>query len=170
VCGLVRDVNPDIVLTHPPEDYMEDHTATCRVAVTAAFARGMPNYRSQPSRKPVSKECAVYHSMPHGLESPLRIPAIPHAVVNTSAVHAEKRAALACHKSQKEWLDRSQGTDSYLVALDRESRAIGELSGRFEHGEGWFRHLHLGFGPEDYDPLRDALEKNFHALKIGKHK
>ena len=27
----------------------------------------------------------------------------------------------------------------------------------FEYAEGWRRHLHLGFCPEDADPLADAL-------------
>jgi hypothetical protein len=40
------------------------------------------------------------------------------------------------------------------------SREIGRLSRRFQHAEGWRRHLHYGFcGPDD-DPLRDALGKN----------
>jgi hypothetical protein len=37
------------------------------------------------------------------------------------------------------------------------SRAVGRLSGRFEHAEGWRRHLHLGFSSRETDPLREAL-------------
>src|SRR5687767_9934510 len=33
--GIIRVVRPSIVLTHSPVDYMEDHTNTCRLAVTA---------------------------------------------------------------------------------------------------------------------------------------
>jgi hypothetical protein len=37
------------------------------------------------------------------------------------------------------------------------SLEVGRMSGRFQHAEGWRRHLHLGFcGPED-DPLAEAL-------------
>src|SRR4029078_1246396 len=43
LAAVVREVKPTIVLTHSPADYMEDHTNTCRLAVTAAFARSMPN-------------------------------------------------------------------------------------------------------------------------------
>src|SRR5262245_11012632 len=39
--AVIREVKPAIVLTHSPQDYMEDHTNTCRLAVTAAFVRGM---------------------------------------------------------------------------------------------------------------------------------
>ena len=41
-------IGPDILLTHSPSDYMEDHENTCRLAVTAAFARGMPNFPTDP--------------------------------------------------------------------------------------------------------------------------
>src|SRR5882724_34891 len=50
LAAVVREVKPGIVLTHSPQDYMEDHTNTSRLAVTAAFARGMPNFRTAPSQ------------------------------------------------------------------------------------------------------------------------
>ena len=49
--GVIRAVRPSIVLTHSPQDYMEDHTNTCRLAVTATFARGLPNFFSLPQRE-----------------------------------------------------------------------------------------------------------------------
>jgi hypothetical protein len=103
----------------------------------------------------------VYHAMPHGLRDGLRRRLIPGAFVDTSAVHAVKRAALAAHVSQKEWLDASQGMDSYLLAMDEMSRAVGRMSRRFQHAEGWRRHLHLGFSAGDSDPLAEALGKHF---------
>ena len=53
LAAVIRQVNPTIVLTHSPQDYMEDHTNTSRLAVTAAFARGMPNFRTAPPTKAV---------------------------------------------------------------------------------------------------------------------
>ncbi len=50
LAAVVREVKPSIVLTHSPQDYMEDHTNACRLAVTAAFAHGMPNLESIPNR------------------------------------------------------------------------------------------------------------------------
>ncbi len=78
VAAVVRQVNPSIVLTHALSDYMEDHMETARLAVTATFARGMPNYRSIPPRKPVLEPCVVYHAMPHGrddveIAAPIRL-------------------------------------------------------------------------------------------------
>jgi hypothetical protein len=68
-----------------------------------------------------------------------------------------KREALAMHRSQKEWLDHSQGVDAYLNTLVEMTAEVGRMSGRFAYAEGWRRHSHLGFcGPDD-DPLADAL-------------
>ena len=59
--------------------------------------------------------------------------------------------------SQKEWLDASQGMDSYLIAMDEMSEEVGKLSGKYQHSEGWRRHLHLGFSATEQDPLADAM-------------
>ena len=164
MAAVIREISPNIILTHSPQDYMEDHINTSRLAVTGAFARGMPNFRSVPARAHCSGDVAIYHAMPHGLLDPLRQPVIPEICVDTSSVHGTKREALAAHGSQKAWLDATQGMDSYLVAMDEMSEAVGRLSGRFKHAEGWRRHLHLGFSTRDNDPLADALpgfvEKN----------
>ncbi len=161
LAAIIRDVKPAIVLTHSPQDYMEDHMNTCRLAVTAAFARGMPNFRTTPPRRAIDGDVTVYHAMPHGLRDGLRRPIIPGAFVNTTFVHATKREALAAHASQKAWLDASQGMDSYLLALDEMSLAVGKLSRRFPHAEGWRRHLHLGFSSGDTDPLAEAMGRDY---------
>jgi N-acetylglucosamine malate deacetylase 1 len=157
LAAVIREVKPAMVLTHSPQDYMEDHSNTCRLAVTAAFARGMPNFKTIPSRKPFEGEVTVYHAMPHGLCDALRQGIVPEIFANTTSVHATKRAALSCHRSQKEWLDLSQGMDSYLKAMDQASLNVGRLSKRFQHAEGWRRHSHLGFCDEQADPMRQAL-------------
>ncbi|MEA3211179.1 MAG: hypothetical protein QOE70_4236 [Chthoniobacter sp.] len=161
LCAIIREVEPRVILTHSPEDYMEDHMNTSRLAVTATFARGMPNYRTTPPRKPVPAPVTIYHASPHGLCDGLRRRVLPDAFVDTEAVHARKRDALACHASQKEWLDATQGMDSYLRTMDEFSREIGKLSRKFRHAEGWRRHSHLGFCSEEADPLRDALGRRY---------
>jgi N-acetylglucosamine malate deacetylase 1 len=81
----------------------------------------------------------------------------PEFFVDTTSVHARKRTGLAAHASQKEWLDVSQGMESYLISLDDGDAQVGFWSGRFAKAEGWTRHLHLGFGAEADDPLQEAL-------------
>lgn len=159
LAAIIRDVKPAIVLTHSPQDYMEDHMNTCRLAVAAAFSRGMPNFRTTPPRPAIDGDVTVYHAMPHGLCDGLRRRIVLGAFVDTTSVHATKRRALAAHASQKAWLDASQGMDSYLIAMDEMSRAVGRMSRQFQHAEGWRRHLHLGFSAAETDPLASALQK-----------
>jgi LmbE family N-acetylglucosaminyl deacetylase len=157
----LRDVRPIIVLTQSPEDYMEDHTNTCRLAVTAAFSLGMANFRTAPARRAIDVEVTVYHALPHGLRDGLRRRIVPGAFVNTTSVHETKLAALAEHQSQQDWLDASQGMNSCLKTMDAMSREVGRLSRRFTHAEGWRRHSHLGFSASEVDPLAEALGQNY---------
>jgi hypothetical protein len=46
--------------------------------------------------------------------------------------------------------------------MDGFSRALGQRAG-CRDAEGWIRHLHFGFGPEGWDPLRETLEKKWIA-------
>jgi len=169
LAGIIREVKPAIVLTHSPQDYMEDHTATCRLVVTAAFAHGMPNFRTSPPRPATEQAVAVYHALPHGLRDGLRRRIIPGAFANTTSVHPTKLAALAAHRSQQDWLEVSQGMNSYLRAMEEMSLAVGRMSKRFQHAEGWRRHLHLGFSETDRDPLREALGKNLLLNEAYEH-
>ena len=161
VAAIIRAVKPTVVLTHSPQDYMEDHMNASRLAVTAAFARGMPNFRTTPARETSDYDVTVYHAMPHGLRDQLRCRIVPGAFVNTTSVQKTKREALAAHKSQQGWLDVSQGISSLLLALENMSVELGRMSKKFKCAEGWRRHLHLGFCGPEADPLRDALGRNY---------
>ncbi len=161
VAAVVRATRARIVLTHSPQDYMEDHSTTCRLAVTAAFAHRMPNFRTVPARRPYGHDVTVYHAQPHGGCDPLRRRVAPGAYVQTTAVHATKLRALAAHRSQQDWLAASQGMNSYLQAMDDQSRALGKRSRRFQHAEGWRRHSAQGFGTPGADPLREALGRDY---------
>jgi LmbE family N-acetylglucosaminyl deacetylase len=159
LCAIVRQIDPEILLLQSPQDYMEDHTNTVRLMVTAAFCRNMKNMPTDPNVPPVSTEMAVYHAMPYGLKDQLRNILISNFYVNIESVITKKREMLACHRSQKEWLDHSQGLDSYLKTMEDMSADVGKMSKKFKFAEGWRRHSHLGFGSESFDPLCDVLKE-----------
>jgi LmbE family N-acetylglucosaminyl deacetylase len=156
--SIVRDVAPQILLTHSPQDYMEDHTNTCRLAVTAAFCRGMRNFPVEPPRGAIDTDVTIYHAQPHGNCDPLRQPIVPEYFVDVTALFERKAEMLVKHQSQKAWLDQSQGMDSYVAVMRGLNAEVGRLSGRFELAEGWRRHLHLGFSRSDVDPLAESLK------------
>ncbi len=155
--AVMREVAPTILLLQPPQDYMEDHMNACRLGVTAAFARGMRNFVTEPPLAPIAGDVTVYHALPWGLRDAMRRVVKSGQYVNITPVVTQKREALACHRSQKEWLDQSQGVDSYLITMEEMSREVGTMSGSFEYAEGWRRHSHLGFCSEDADPLKADL-------------
>ena len=157
VGAVVREVNPSIMLVPSPDDYMEDHVNASRLAVSAAFCRGMKNFPTTPRTKPVERDVTIYHALPHGLRDGLRRRIWPELYVDITSVCDLKRQMLAQHRSQKEWLDVSQGLDAYLKTMEETSAEVGRMSGRFEYAEGWRRHSHLGFSAEDIDPLAQAL-------------
>ncbi len=158
VAAVVRTCGPDIVLTHALADYMEDHMATARLAVTAAFAHSIPNFLTSPPLPPHPQQgpVALYHALPHGLHDGLRRPQKPELIVDISSVAEKKRAALALHTSQQQWLSATQGMNSYLATMEETGQQVGsQISVAF--GEGWNRHLHLGLSPTEHCPLSDAL-------------
>tara|TARA_Y100001968_G_scaffold116888_2_gene106291 strand:+ start:815 stop:1579 length:765 start_codon:yes stop_codon:yes gene_type:complete len=155
--AIIRMVSPQIVLTHSPSDYMEDHTNTCRLAVTAAFCRGMPNYPTQPPTPVTSQSVTLYHAQPYSHHDPLGKLIYPEYYVDVGGLQQRKQEMLALHVSQKQWLDESQGLDSYLKTMTSLDQQLGSMSDRYSHAEGWRRHLHLGFCDATDDPLLDAL-------------
>jgi len=160
LAAVVRRVNPTILLTHAPSDYMEDHMATARLAVTAAFARGMPNFVTEPHVKHIETDVTIYHAQPHMNRDPLGALIRPGWFVDITPVMDIKRRALAAHESQRTWLDATQGMDSYVRTMEDLCREVGQMSGRYEFAEGWRKHLHAGFCAPDADPLKEALENH----------
>jgi len=157
VASVIRQSRADIVLTHALSDYMEDHMACARLATSAAFTHGMPNYDTVPPATPYAHDVTIYHAMPHGLCTPLRQKVRAGLYVDVAPVQDQARQALAAHASQKDWLDKSQGMDSYLHTLDKMSAEVGALTGKYQLAQGWCRHLHLGYSAANIDPLRSAL-------------
>ncbi len=159
VGSVVRVVNPDILLVHSPQDYLDDHMIACRLALTAAFCRGMRNFPVAPPRPPVEGDVTVYHAQPHGNIDQLNQPVIPDFFINIDSVIEQKTAMLAEHQSQKEWLDKSQGMDAYLEVMQNLSREMGELSKQCKYAEGWRKHSHLGYCDVNADPLAELLQE-----------
>jgi LmbE family N-acetylglucosaminyl deacetylase len=122
----------------------------------------MPNFPTDPPRPVWNAPVAVYHALPHGLRDGLGQIVGPDAFVDLAATLGAKREMLARHRSQKEWLDASQGIGAYLAEMESMAREVGGMSGRFEFAEGWRRHSRLGFGPPDFNPLKDLAKGNYH--------
>ena len=159
VVAVVREVQPTIVLLPSLNDYMEDHTNTARLVVTACFCRGMRHYYSDPPREPTSQDVYLYHAQPHLNRDAMRNLVVPELFVNISDELETKLQMLGCHESQRQWLGETQGLDDYLESMRRSSSEVARLSGRtgWSHAEGFRQHSHIGFSARDRDLLAEVL-------------
>jgi LmbE family N-acetylglucosaminyl deacetylase len=129
-----------VVITSSPADYMCDHEATSALVRDACFAAPAPNYKTN-----AVEAAAPIAAIPHlyfmdsvgGVDRENRpIPA--DFAVNVGGVFQKKKAMLAEHRSQREWLRAHHGIDEYLDMMERWTRANGRRAG-IELAEG-FRH------------------------------
>lgn len=157
VAAVLRSIRPQIILTHSPDDYMEDHQNVCRLVTTTAFSRAMPNFRTVPDSGPYAESVRIYHAPPHGLHNGLNDRFVPDFLLDVSSTLELKREMLACHQSQFAWLEDSQGMNSLGKEMEGMCRQIAGWGNGLEFAEAWRRHSHLGFCPPEFDPLSDLL-------------
>jgi N-acetylglucosamine malate deacetylase 1 len=138
VVEILRQVRPEVILTSAPVDYMCDHEATSALVRDACFAAPAPNYRTgQSGAAPAIPAIPHLYYMDSvgGVDRENRRQA-PDFFVNVTPWFATKRAMLAEHKSQREWLREHHGMDNYLDTMENWTRANGTQSG-VEFAEGF---------------------------------
>jgi hypothetical protein len=94
----------------------------------------MPNYRT--ASAPIPAIPHLYWMDPLGGRDREGGVVRPHFVVDVTAAFERKRAMLAEHASQREWLRRHHGVDEYLLEMERWTRERGALAG-VAYGEGF---------------------------------
>lgn len=137
--ALLREVGPDLVLTHAPDDYLADHEECSRIVRAACFAAPVPNYKSDGDERPTAAIPHLYYFDPVELIDGLGRPVAPDLVVDVTSAIAMKEAMLCCHASQREWLQKQHGVDHYVERMKEWSRARGASVG-VPFGEGFRRH------------------------------
>ncbi len=160
--AVVREIRPAIVLFPSLSDYMEDHTNTARLVITACFSRAMKHYRSDPPREAIEQDVCLYHAQPHLNRDGMRNLVVPDLFVNVTSEIETKLKMLGCHESQRQWLDETQGLDDYLESMRQSNAEVAGMLGRpgWDYAEGFRQHSHVGFSARDGDPLSDVLKEN----------
>lgn len=165
VTAVIRATEPEIVLTQSPQDYMEDHQNSCRLTVSACFCRGMRNWVSHPTLAPTLQDVYLYHAQPYGNRDGMRNPIQPAMCVDVSDKIEVKEEMLRRHASQKDWLDVSQGKDSYLISMREICAEIGQMSPQaVQYAEGFRQHLHVGLSATDGNRLAEVLGSRVQIL------
>lgn len=144
VTALVREVDPFLVITHSPNDYMSDHEITSLLVRNACFAAPVRNYKTG------AAECTLtvpylYYAQPMEGTDIFGKKVTPEFYVDVSGWMEQKLEMLACHESQRNWLRAHHGIDEYLESTRRFNALLAEraatVSGRsIEYAEAFRQH------------------------------
>lgn len=152
----VRQVAPEIVITHAPQDYHLDHEMTSLVVRNACFAASAPNFDTgrRPAHAATSAIPHLYYASPAAGTDIFGQPVLSSIHIDISEVIGLKADMLACHRSQREWLQAQHGMDEYLEEMRRWSAQQGKQAG-VGFAEGFRQHLGHPY-PQD-DKLSELL-------------
>ena len=148
VTALIRDVSPEIVLTHQPHDYIVDHEATSVLVRNACFYAPAPNYDTA-TISPASPIAAIpylyYWDVMEGIDI-FGKPVAPQFFVDIGSEIDFKAEMLACHASQREWLRAQHGIDEYINTMREWSAIRGGEAAKIAardvtHAEAFRQHL-----------------------------
>ncbi|HLJ94479.1 MAG TPA: PIG-L family deacetylase [Gemmataceae bacterium] len=148
VTRLLREVRPQILVTHSPADYMLDHEVTSTLARAAAFAAPVPNFfRDRGHGPPLERIPHLYYCDPIEGKDLLGTPIAPAFAIDISTVLDTKAAMLSAHASQRDWLWKHHGMDQYVQAMRDWSSRCGKFHG-VAYAEGFRQHLGHSY-PQD---------------------
>jgi LmbE family N-acetylglucosaminyl deacetylase len=149
VTRLLREVKPQIVLTHSPADYMLDHEMASSLTRAAAFAAPVPNFMADRAHEPPLDSIPhLYYCDPVEGKDLLGNQISPEFCIDISSVIDVKCAMLAEHKSQREWLLKHHQMDHYIESMKQSSLRQGQRIG-VAYAEGFRQHLGHSYPQEN---------------------
>ncbi len=129
LAAVVREVRPDLIITHFEQDYMNDHVQTYQSVMRASFAASLAHFDLNATTPP-TPTCPIYH-----MDTLSGTGFIPTEYVDISDTIDIKLEALACHKSQIDWM-RDHDHIDFLDFVRTCSRVRGYQSG-VDYAEGF---------------------------------
>jgi N-acetylglucosamine malate deacetylase 1 len=141
VTEILRQVRPGLILTASPVDYMADHEAASQLVRDACFCAPMPNYATgaPDPAPPLPAIPHLYFMDPVGGVDRDGKPVVPDFYVDVTAGFEAKKAMLAAHASQRDWLLKHHGMDDYMLQMERWTRSAGAMAG-VAFAEGFRRY------------------------------
>jgi len=163
VTELLRRVQPEIVITASPQDYMSDHENTSALVRDACFFAPTPNYDTgaEDPAPPMKSIPYLYYTDPIEGKDFLGNPVPVHFIVDISEAIDIKERMLKCHASQREWLLKHHGVDEYIESMKRWSAHRGKEIGT-AYGEAFRQHLGHAY-PQD-NVLQKLLGDKVHPV------
>lgn len=128
---LIREVRPDFMIVHSPNDYHSDHVYAGKMAADVSLLVTAPSVKTKfpPAEK---MPCVYYMDTISGIEF------IPEIYVDITETFPAKKKMLLCHQSQDLWMKDQYGM-SIAESLEITARYRGLQCG-VKYAEG-FRQL-----------------------------
>jgi LmbE family N-acetylglucosaminyl deacetylase len=124
----VKRFNPELIITHNPEDYISDHRITSKLVVDIGiWAHIGPSIPELPPT-PVVPSIAFMDTL-------VGVNFIPERYIDISDYFETKKKMLSCHVSQQSWLSDYGGID-YMETIQVSCRYRGIQSG-VKYAEGF---------------------------------
>ena len=101
---IIRYADPDVIITHDPDDYMPDHTAVSRLVFDASFTATLPNYHTQVPG--AARLVPIYY-----MDTLAGVNFNPTEYVDVTPYIDKKLEMLECHESQVVWMRDHDGID-----------------------------------------------------------
>lgn len=117
VLNAIRWANPDVIFTHSPEDKSPDHHTTAELVQDVILSLPVPLFETE--YEPCKKKTSVFFwDIATGIDFK------PEVYVDIKDTFDDKLKALACHKSQYEWMEHFMEHSIFDMA-----RIISEFRG-----------------------------------------
>lgn len=101
---VIRRTQPDVIITHSPEDYMRDHVEVSRLVFDASFSASVPHYIT-----PAQNSAAI--TPIYFMDTLAGVNFLPTEYVDISTTIEVKLKAVDCHESQVKWMRDHDGID-----------------------------------------------------------
>lgn len=101
---VIRYADPDLIITHCPDDYMPDHVAVSKLVFDASFTATLPNYPTKVDK--VARLVPIYY-----MDSLMGINFNPTEYVDITDYIDLKLEMLECHESQLVWMREHDNVD-----------------------------------------------------------
>ena len=93
---VIKEVEPDVIITHSPNDYMTDHNETSKLVFNASFGASVDHLVPE---LPSTGIAPIYY-----MDTLAGVGFIPEDYVDVSGQIETKLKALSCHESQIKWM------------------------------------------------------------------
>lgn len=130
---LLRQADPDVIITHGPNDYHPDHRYVSQLVFDSYFQKGLPHLPGQ-----LQPACRFGKAVIYYMDNLGGIDFLPSEYVDITEVMEVKQQMLLCHKSQLKSMNEMAYAD-ILEMIRTQARFRGFAAG-CKYAEG-FRKL-----------------------------